>query len=668
MYQLTDRITQLRGVGEQRAELFHDFGIFTIKDFLTYVPMRYEDRSQRTTIAEAQTDQLVTLAVTVEKKSQYYKGKRSIQRATVSDSSGSMQVMWFNNKYVLAKLEPGEMILMSGKKNNRGVMIQPVVEKMSDDAIHTDRLVPMYSSSLGLPAGTLRRLLKQVLEQTNIPNSALDAVLPESNQISLAEALSQIHFPDSEDDAIQARQRLALEELVGLIAHSHQVKAQWQEHNQASALSINETARKETINQLPFTLTNAQLKAWHDIAHDLQKSSAMNRLLIGDVGAGKTIVAALALQQSLENGHHACLVAPTQILAEQHAQTLQKLLPATPQQLVTSKHALDKSALTQPTVIIGTHSVLNRLEALQPAVMVFDEQHRFGVSQRSVTDNFETNTPHVLTMSATPIPRSLMLTIFSHLQVSHLDELPAGRQPTKTWLIPPKKRTDSLEWIAKQLAENNDMQALIVCPFIKPSTSEGFEHISSVAERYQEVATFFKPLGITTGELHSQLGSQAKEQVTQDLFAKKIRVLVTTPVIEVGLDLPQAGIIAIESAERFGLASLHQLRGRVGRAGQQGYCIVVPSLDAQMHNDRLKYFSQETNGLKLAEFDIQQRGAGDLFGTQQSGFDQLQFASWTNLELIEQARTCFEQLNAENTSWHSFFDRFGSEQQSPVAN
>jgi ATP-dependent DNA helicase RecG len=385
----------------------------------------------------------------------------------------------------------------------------------------------------------------------------------------------------------------------------------------------------------------------------------MNRILIGDVGSGKTIVAGLAARQLILQGETVFLIAPTRLLAQQHFDTLTAFFADIAIELVTAatnkpkKKTVTASASTNarqatPKLLIGTHSLFSRIATEQPSLIIYDEQHRFGVVQRSLADK---HSAHILTMTATPIPRTLLLTIFSHLNVSVIDELPANRIPTKTWLLTETKREGLYEWLLNQTqATKTGFQTLIVCPFIDPSNAASLENVAAVTDYYEKMQA---RLGsqLTVALLHGRQAKVEQQGIVQRLFAKEIDVLVTTPIVEVGLDLPQASAIVIESAERFGLASLHQLRGRVGRAGQQGYCaLFTSSRPAQTIRERLKAFSETTNGQQLAELDLTNRGAGDLFGTQQHGFDRLRFASWSNVELIHQAQTLASMLTPD---WES---------------
>ncbi len=642
MYQLHHSLQVVKGIGESTAEKLSQRGITTIKDLLLYVPLRYEDRSKRVTIDQLVPGELVTLEAEVIRSSNYYKGRRSIQSAQVKDETGRLKLMWFNTPFVIDRLTKGQTFLFSGKLNEKNTMVQPTVEAVSSDTIHTDRLVPVYSSELGVKIGTVRRTLKHILDNLT-PN---EAELDESwsgQLLSLSRTVKELHFPSDEDLLLKAQERLAIEELLALMSHSKKIKAEWS--NNGSALCI--TAPKQPIpDSLPFTLTGAQLRATDQILEDLQHAVPMNRLLIGDVGSGKTAVAGIACHHIFTAGGSSALIAPTQLLAQQHAETFAKLFPDIPTTLITGKTSKNVSSSGAPQLFIGTHAVINKLSQLKPALVIYDEQHRFGVVQRSqpAESNYY---PHTLTMSATPIPRTMMLTIFSHLSVSSIDEMPAGRIPTKTWLVPESKRASSYQWLAEQTTTASSL-ALIVCPFISPSSHPGFDNVAAVTERFESLKAFFSDKTSSKQPaiemLHGKLSQSKKDTISKKLYAGSIDILVTTPIVEVGLDIPTASCIVIEGAERFGLASLHQLRGRVGRAGQQGYCLLFTTKSEHQHSERLTHFTQESSGLKVAEYDLKNRGAGDIFGTQQHGLNSLRFADWANLETITTARQLFEKL------------------------
>ncbi len=679
MYSLSTPLINISGIGPQRVKALAKKDIQTVKDLLLFIPLRYEDRSQYKKIQDIWTkDSLFTnetpkqftiKAEVQDKKNIYRKKGKPMQRATLVDESGQMQATWFNNPYILKKLKQSKTYLFSGnvkKFGNKLFITQPVVEDLKNDTIHTGRLVPVYSEIPSIPKLTLRRIFKHIVD--NLPKIH-DELLQQSDNITiqpLSKALSQIHFPNSKEDIIQARERIALEELIALIQYSHTVKKQWKQKKSDIQVQKHDSLIPDTI---PFKLTQAQKKSLSEIMEDMEKTTPMNRLLIGDVGSGKTVVAGCAINQVIQTGFHACLIAPTQILAKQHYKTFQKLFPNLKIQLITAEKKRKTNVKYQtPTLFIGTHSILHRIEKIKEytpiGLMVYDEQHRFGVMQRSVTQKLEKQ-PHMLTMTATPIPRSLMLTIFSHLQVSVIDEMPANRIPTKTWIIPEKKKDDMHTWIYDQIKKEKS-QVLIICPFISQSESEQFEHVASVEETFENIQKIFKPKGIRVAQLHSQLTN--KDTVIKNMFEKKIDILVATPMVEVGVDLPQASIMIIESSERFGLSSLHQLRGRVGRAGQQGYCLLFTSINESESLQRLKAFEKINNGLKLAQMDLQNRGAGNIFGIEQHGFDQLRFTSWTNIELITKAKKIVEHLEKENSTYQPYIEVHAKDTQTPLGN
>lgn len=638
MYRLSQPLSQVIGIGPSLAKKFELVNIYTIKDLLLYVPLRYEDRSSQKKIKDLIKNELVTIQAEVKSVSNQYRGRRSIQRATVQDNSGNLKLIWFNSPYIKDTLQKGQSFFFSGKLNDRGMMAQPKVEKISGDTVHTNRLVPLYSLIPEIKQGNVRRFLKNIVDHLEEFD---DPLSEETSLLNLNETFKHLHFPDDQELTIKARERLAIEELLGLMKHSLKIKERWQDNHGAHRVEVEE--KKQIPDNLPFELTSAQLRATQEILTDINSDVPMNRLLLGDVGSGKTVVAGIAALHTINQGLSTALIAPTQILAEQHAATLKELFPDLEIELITAKTKTEIN--DRPKLYVGTHAVINRLAEINPALIIYDEQHRFGVSQRSGAEKLSFD-PHLLTMSATPIPRSLMLTIFSHLEMSLLDEMPPGRLPVKTWVTPEKKRQDSYDWLHEQIKDKG--QALIVCPFINPSKEEAFSQVAAVTELHPQIKKAFPEYKVDI--LHGQLKQTEKDKISKQLYAQEIQILVTTPIIEVGVDLPNADVMMIESAERFGLASLHQLRGRVGRAGQQAYCLLFTQSKNPETLKRLKKFTEINDGIKLAEFDLQNRGAGDLFGTEQHGFDQLKFAQWTNLELITQAQQIFQKIK-DNSDW-----------------
>ncbi len=656
MYSLNDPLTKVKGIGKKTFAKFQQAGIETVRDFLLYLPLRYIDRSHITNIKQLQLNQINTIKAKVISKKEYFKNRTRITNATIADDTGRTRCIWFNNRYIKHQLKKNQTYFFSGEYSKYRSLTQPKVEAVKEEQIHTGRLVPLYSQTLKIKQGNLRRFLKEIIDHLAlIP----DELQTRFNLIGQTQALKQLHFPDQKQKVVQARKRLALEELLTLMKQSQAVKIRWQQQQPKARIE----PQGETIpNNLPFTLTNDQQQAVADIMQDLKKEHPMNRLLIGDVGSGKTVVAGIGAWHTIQMGFNAALIAPTQILAEQHLATFAKLFPNLKTQLLTAK---TRSALTtdqpqQPTLFIGTHAVINDLAQIKPALIVYDEQHRFGVAQRAGESSTKSKQqqnqpqPHILTMTATPIPRSYMLTIFSHLNVSIIKEMPFGEKPLDTWFVPNSKKESGYQWVVEQLQQEledgKQQLALVVCPFINPSKHEAFKDVPAATQVYQQLKDKYGDQ-LEIALLHGQQKSAAQEETIKKLFAKKIDLLVATTIVEVGVDLPQANIMVIEGADRYGLASLHQLRGRVGRQGQQSYCLTFSSSDSQQTKKRLKLFSQESDGLKLAELDLKNRGAGNLFGLQQHGLDQLQFASWNNVELIAQARTIFEQIQNNSVDW-----------------
>jgi ATP-dependent DNA helicase RecG len=658
MYSFTTSLQAVRGIGPKLAEQLAKAEIHTVKDFLLQLPLHYRDFTQFSLITSLQPGQTVTIQAEVLKVQQIYKSRRAMATATVADESGKLKLFWFNNKFVAQTLKEGGLYTFSGKVSDRGTITQPLFEKVTAaESIHTNRLVPNYSQKMGIAQGTLRRLLKGIIDNLATEADELTQLIsPEYPDRRTT--FQQLHFPETAESVITARERLALEELLGLIQYSHSIKAEWEDSNTGYAVPYSEPVIPETI---PFALTNAQHRVIGEILADLQKGSPMNRLLQGDVGSGKTVVAGVAALQTLRSGSHAALVAPTRILAQQHFQTLSKLFPSMPVALVVSGQKTNPTP-DKPFLWVGTHAVINRLSDIKPGLVIYDEQHRFGVAQRSEVQNL-TPRPHLLTMTATPIPRTLLLTLFSHLTASVINELPKNRIPTKTWVLPEPKREGMYDWLKEQItASGHTFQVLIVCPFIDPSEEENFENVASATEKFAEISQIFAGVA-RVGLLHGRQSQKEKDVVMEELFGGKLDILVTTPIVEVGIDLPQASAMIIESAERYGMASLHQLRGRVGRAGQQGYCLLFTSTGKIPK--RLTFFADTLDGQKLAELDLENRGAGDLFGTAQHGFSQLKYGNWANLQLISKAQTVFSQLSP---GWVPLVPPPKQQDETPLAN
>ncbi len=629
--------------------------IHTLKDFLYHLPHRYDDYSLIIPINKIQAGEVVTIQGTITDISNHYtKSHKQIQKAQVTDPTGSINVVWFNQPFITKTLKFGDKIALSGRVESDGFLLSltaPDFEIIPADGqtIHTGRLVPIYPETAGVSSKWLRRQVYKLLQRTD----ELSEFLPEDSlkRLGLFDyyiALQSIHFPKTLEDAEKARERLGFDEVFLLQLAALKRKSEWRQKLKGHAFIIS-TFEKEIQTfweQLPFEPTNAQRRVIYEIFQDLEKPEPMNRLVQGDVGSGKTVVAGIAMYLAFLNGFQSVLMAPTEILANQHFETLNKLL--TPLGVTVglrtgnskgktvnhqeSQKGKEDITLT-PDILVGTHAVMSEAVQFEKlGLIVIDEQHRFGVEQRGIMREKGEN-PHVLTMTATPIPRTVALTLYGDLDLSVIDEMPKGRQIIKTWLVPQSKREGAYQWIEKKILEGD--QAFIVCPFIEESESmTTVKAASAEFERLQKhVFTKFK-----LGLLHGKQRAKEKDAVLQDFRDKKIDILVATPVVEVGIDIPNATVIVIEASERFGLAGLHQLRGRVGRGDKQSYCLLFTESKSSDTFHRLKSLEKIYNGAELAELDLKLRGAGELYGTQQHGRRWLKIAQIGDMQLISTAK------------------------------
>lgn len=681
-YQLSTPLAQVRGLGPTWVSRFAKHDIYTVADFLLLLPIRYDDRSMTLTINQLQSSNIdqvfarfdsalnsgqntiklnqaaqnkktasksktptVTIRASITQLKMHWKGTRSIQSAWLHDETGRIKATWFNSPFVMTTLKEGETYLFAGKYSTQySTLTQPSIEKIdTGENIHTGRLVPIYTSTMGIKPGMIRRLLQRILDQLEVDNYH-DELLP------ISTALSQLHFPDSADNIIFARERLALEELLVLLSTSQRLTKTWRKIYQSTTPNLEQVSATDFIDQhkLPFHLTNSQKTVLQELLHDLCQPYPMNRLLLGEVGSGKTVVAGLIASYVVSQGQSCCFLAPTRILAQQHATTLANLFPTTQVKLLTAQSTFDQIA--RPTLLVGTHKLFNHIHTLKPALVIIDEQQRFGVLQRTDQVSWTSHSkhkllPHVLTMTATPIPRSLLLTILRHIQVSTLTELPFPRQ-VKTYLVPNSKRTKAINWLKKQLTPAKSL-LIVVCPLVDHNTKAA-ENASAALAIFQDMQKLFPKFPV--GLLHGQQKKSDQACVLDQLHHDQLKILVATSLVEVGVDLPQATHLWIENAERFGLSSLHQLRGRVGRRGQEGHCLLFTNSTTDSTRDRLQLFSTTTDGFKLAEADLKQRGAGDIFGTKQHGWSGLRFSAWTNADLLAKSGQINHQLPAD---WHS---------------
>ncbi|OGH29457.1 MAG: hypothetical protein A3E40_01900, partial [Candidatus Levybacteria bacterium RIFCSPHIGHO2_12_FULL_37_9] len=579
---LQTTILEAGGIYKKYASRLEKLNIKRLSDFLFHIPFRYDDYSLISKIGNVQRGEVVTIQGTVvEIKNELTKNWKRLQKAKVQDQTGSIDVIWFNQPYLVNVIRKGENISLSGKIDwylHKIVLQSPEYEIGSSETIHTGRLVPVYSETRGVSSKWLRRQIYKILQDNKqkmleyIPSS----ILKNNDLISLIEALEQIHFPKKLEYAEKARKRLAFNELFLIQLAALQKRFEWQNKLTSQPLEI--SRYKKQIEQfwenLPFDLTNAQKKAVSDIFRDLGSTRPMNRLLEGDVGSGKTVVSAIAMYLSFLNGFQSVFMAPTEILAQQHYNTINNLLSPfnVRVEIVTGskKGRIMNQESNKFDILVGTHAVLGKkINFDKLGLVVIDEQQRFGVEQRAIIRQKGKN-PHLLTMTATPIPRTIALTMYGDLDLSYLDEMPKGRKYIKTWLVNREKRNSAYEWIEKQINQTKS-QAFIICPFIEES--ESMQTVRAATKEYGNLKKNIFP-NLKLGMLHGKLKAKEKEKVLQDFRDKKTDILVATPVVEVGIDIPNATIMLIEASERFGLAQLHQLRGRVGRGDKQSYCLL----------------------------------------------------------------------------------------------
>jgi len=643
---VTGSLTSLKGVGPEQAKKFAMLSLHTVADLIDYYPRRYDDYSTITPIVHLKPGPVTIEAVIKQVKGRYVRRGMHITEAVASDNSGSVRLVWFNQPYREQSLKKSQSYFISGifeLSHQRFAIMNPTTELVSEFPVNTARIVPIYREMKGLNSRQIRSGMAQAIGLIRQLPETLPAWLVKQHKLmSRAEAIEAIHFPKSTTNLQAARQRLGFEEVFELALASLLNKYELMTEH-APSVPFEQKVAQDFVKHIPFTLTDAQRKVIWQIYKDMQKTQPMNRLVEGDVGSGKTVVAAMAAVMVLHHGHQVALMAPTELLARQHAETMYKLL--TPLGfgdqiglLVGGLPAAQKKQLHKNVAdgkircLIGTHALIQDsvdMSALE--LVIVDEQHRFGVDQRKKLMAKAGHMPHMLNLTATPIPRSLALTLYGELEVSILDEKPAGRQEIITELISPNSRKQLNEKLDAELAEGRQM--FVVCPLISEST---IIEANSAEKVYEQLRTKdFKHRRI--GLLHGKMKPNEKNDIMQSFVNHELDILVSTTVIEVGVDIPNATVMLIEGAERFGLAQVHQLRGRVGRGEHQGYCYLLMS-DSKAPSPRLRALERSSDGFKLAELDLELRGPGAIYGTMQHGQLDLRIAKLTDVKLIATAR------------------------------
>ncbi len=646
---LASSVVKIPKVGPLLANKLSSLGIETVKDLLYYFPFRYEDLTNVKQIIDLEVGEKVSLTATLWQISKFRtpSGKTLI-KAKIVDNSGSIDVVWFNQSYLLTVLSVNQLVNFSGKVGLFGrqkTFINPsyeLIKETQPNLIHTQGLVPIYSETRGVNKKWLRTKIFELLYKENLELHDIlsNKILKSEALLTLPTAFKQIHFPKSLDEAIEARKRFAFEELLLLQLRNEESRKN-QPTNLGRLIKTDQHDLQKYQKSLPFKLTSAQEEAIQEILKDLASTKPMNRLLQGEVGSGKTVVASFAIKACLDNKLQVAFMAPTEILAEQHYKTLKTFLGKDYQVgLVTGSTKKQQDSFQ---LVIGTQALLTRqLNFEQLGLVVIDEQQRFGVLQRSLLRS-KSKIPHFLTMTATPIPRTLALTLFGELQISHLTELPSERLPVKTYLVPREKRQKAYSFVQQQLEKGG--QVFVICPLIEPSESLAtVKSATAEADRLQQEIFPKQRLGL----LHGRLKAAEKSKILEDFQQKKFEVLVSTPVVEVGIDVRNATVMIIEAAERFGLASLHQLRGRVGRGEKQSFCLLFSESTNPKTLERLELLQKSNDGLALAEADLKLRGAGDIYGTLQHGHLELKMFNTANLELITKTKLVAQQLVKES--------------------